>query len=185
MAKRKSTKNSDRIAPSWIRFPDPEGGRFLLSSEYTARFFGVTPRTLLDWEKKGAPKASRGWWDPKAIMEWREGSANSGVDNLTAKKLKAEVIYKEAKAAREQRMNLILEGEYVPLADIEDEWARRVTEVKSGLLALTNKIAGQITDPDIRLEVEQVIRDEVYELLEQYARDGTYTPNKRKAGKKG
>jgi hypothetical protein len=41
-------------------------------------------------------------------------------------------------------------------------------------------------DPDVRLEVERVITDEVYELLEQYARDGVYTPKaiKKKAGKR-
>lgn len=172
-------KNKSDTIPNWIRIQ--EGGGFHLNSEKTADFFGVTPRTLLDWAKKGAPKVQRGWWDPKAIMEWRGSvESDSGENSLAVKKLKADVDYKEAKAIREQRMNQILEGEYVPVAEIETEWSRRVTEVKTGLLALTNKIAGQITDPDIRLEVEQVIRDEVYELLEQYARDGTYTP----AGKK-
>ena len=64
--------------------------------------------------------------------------------------------------------------------DIEKQWARRVTEVKTGLLSLINMVVSQFTDPDIRLVVERVLRDEIHELLEQYARDGAYTPKATK-----
>ncbi|MGI6558577.1 MAG: hypothetical protein ACOX20_06385 [Limnochordia bacterium] len=149
---------SRRALPNWIRF---EGDGFTLNSAATARFFGVTPRTLSDWAKRGAPKEARGWWDPRAIMDWlgKATSLQGQEMSLEARKLKADAEYREARAEREQRTNAILEGQYIAKDEVEDEWARRVTEVKTGLLALSNKIAGQISDSKIRLEVEQVMRE--------------------------
>jgi hypothetical protein len=173
--------------PRWLKI---EGETVLLNSGKTAEFFGVTVKTLAQWAKEGCPKHARGWWNPKEILAWRGEATDEGTKeamSVLARKLKAEADYKEARAESAIRQNEILEGQYMPKDEIETQWARRVIELKTGLLALGNKIAGQITDPDIRLEVERVINDEVYELLEQYARDGSYTPKataKVKSGKR-
>lgn len=169
--------------PRWLKI---EEETVLFNSERTANFFSVTVKTLADWAKQGCPKHARGWWDPKAILTWRGEVTDADAKeakSVAARKLQADADYKEAKAAHAIRQNEILAGQFIPREAIEDHWARRVIELKTGLLALGNKIAGQITDPDIRLEVEQVITDEVYELLEQYARDGTYTPKAAKKAK--
>lgn len=172
--------------PRWLKI---EGERVLLNSGKTAEFFGVTVKTLAQWAKEGCPKYARGWWDPKEILAWRGEATDENTKeamSVLARKLKADADYKEARAAAALRQNEILEGQYMPREEIETQWSRRITELKAGLLALSNKIAGQITDPDVRLEVERVITDEVYELLEQYARDGVYTPKpiKRKTSKR-
>ena len=181
---------SENSMPRWLRItgeePGAGGEEVLLNSQKTAEFFGVTVKTLNEWAKQGCPKHARGWWNPKDIVAWRGEATDEDTKeamSVLARKLKAEADYKEAKAAAAVRQNEILEGQFMPRDEIESQWARRVTELKAGLLALGNKIAGQIMDPDVRLEVERVITDEVYELLEQYARDGVYTPKltKKKA----
>lgn len=176
--------------PRWLKITDEASGEeVLLNSQKTADFFAVTVKTLAEWAKQGCPKHARGWWNPKDVMAWRGEATDENTKeamSVLARKLKADADYKEARAAAALRQNEILEGQYMPREEIETQWSRRITELKAGLLALSNKIAGQITDPDVRLEVERVITDEVYELLEQYARDGVYTPKpiKRKTSKR-
>ena len=101
-----------------------------------------------------------------------------------ARKLKADADYREIKAAREKRMMEILEGQYIEKTELETEWARRIIEVKSALLLLSKKVSTEFTDAPIRRTVEKVITSEVYVMLEQFSREGAYTPTpKKKAGK--
>ncbi len=166
--------------PRWVRVIND---KILLNTEKTAEFFGVTDHTIRDWDAKagGILKIERGWWDIKAIMEWRSG-ANEESD--AARKLRAEADLKEEQAAKARREREILEGQYMAVEEIHTEWARRISEVKSGLLAMAKKIAGQFSDPDLRIEIEKIVSDEVYDLLEQYSRDGKYTPTKKKGRKR-
>jgi len=174
------TKKPTKAPVRWLRI---ENDKFYLNSEKTAEFFDVTDRTIRDWDDKagGILKLTRGWWDIKAIMEWRSG-ANSESD--VARKLRAEADLKEEQAAKAKREREILEGQYLPVEEMSSEWARRLVEVKSGLLAMSRKIASQFSDPDIRIEVEKIASDEVYDLLDQYSRDGKYTPYKQRKGRK-
>lgn len=171
------TKND---IPRWVR---TEEGKIYLNTEKTAEFFGVSDHTIRDWDGKagGNLKLNRGWWDIKAIMEWRSG-ANDESD--LARKLRAEADLKEEQAAKAKREREILEGQYIAAEEVHSEWARRISEVKSGLLAMAKKIAGQFSDPDLRIEIEKITSDEVYDLLDQYSREGKYTPTKRKGRRK-
>lgn len=178
-------RSNEAELPNWLKI---EAEQVLLSTAKTAEFFAVTRETLSSWAKKGAPKEARGWWSPKTLMEWLGKSQGQQANEMSmeARKLKADAEYREEKAKREKRMNEILEGQYLPADEIENEWARRITEVKTGLLALRNTIVAQFSDPDIRLVVERVLTNEIHELLEQYARDGAYTPKQaRKKARKG
>lgn len=157
--------------PSWMKV---ENDDILLNSEMAALHFGVTPRTLNFWQKKGCPKATRGWWNIREVMQWN--GQNTSSDSLAARKLKAEVEYREAKATQENKKVEIQEGFYFAKEDVIQEWSKRILEIKSGLLALKRKIAGEIVDPDMRNFVEGLVEVEVYDLLQQYSRNGQYTP---------
>ena len=172
----KSSNDKGGELPSWIRI---EGKKILLNTKMTAYFFSVSTRTLSNWHQKGCPKYDRGWWNPKKIMQWHH--ENNDEDNLAAQKLKAEVRYKEARAEREMRTLEVEEGEYLEKEEVKEEWVRRVIEIKNGLLSLSRKVAGQIPDQETRALVEGVIEDEVYDLLEQFARRGRYTPTSEEA----
>lgn len=165
---------------SWWRI---EGDRFLLSSEATARFYGVTSRTLRDWTAKGCPQEERGWYDPAAIMRWRNGEGRSGKseagETLESRKLRAETEYRERKAERERIFLEAQLGLYMERAQVESEWAGRIIELKAGLLAMGRKVAANIADPVLKRQAERVINNEIHDLLDQYARTGTYTPRPR------
>jgi Fe-S-cluster formation regulator IscX/YfhJ len=63
----------------------------------------------------------------------------------------AEIRVKEARASREERKNAILEGQYVPRADVDQELAARAATLNQGLkskmeavaLDLVNKVGGK------------------------------------------
>jgi len=157
--------------PRWLKI---DGEKFYLNSEKTAEFFDVSPRTLLNWEEQGAPKESTGWWDLKAVLEWREARGEGNQDS--ARKLKAEADRLEEQVYKLRLENEIKLSNYMPKADLEEEWSRRVTEVNLGLRIVPKKLAGEISDPDIAIVIEQRATELIYEILEQYARDGAYTP---------
>lgn len=171
----KEGRNKDLPQYNWIEVEPVKGDiKILLNTKMTAMFFSVSPRTLTNWNDKGCPKHSRGWWDIKKVMIWI--NKNNDDESLPARKLKAEAIYKELQAALKQKELDVKEGDYIEKEEVKEEWVRRVIEVKKGLMALPQRIGSQVTDPETRSLIEGVCEDEIRELLGQYARSGKYTP---------
>lgn len=175
----KLNKQKASQVPRWLWV---DGEKWYLSSEKTAEFFGVSNRTLLNWDNAsgGTLKKDTGWWDVQAIVRWQLDHEKSDA----ARKLKSEADLKTEQATKARIENEESKGKLIPKADVENEWARRIVELKNSLQALGRKIAGRISDPDTRIEVEKLISDEVYEMLSQYSREGVYTPNKPVKAKK-
>lgn len=155
---------------------------FIFGTNDTCSFFNVSRETLSTWVKKGAPKEGRGKWDIKKLNEWLGKSVGDGKDKPLsdeARKLKADADYRETKSERERIALEKIQGDLINIEDVQMEWANRILELKSGLRQFEKKIAPQIANQSIR-EVERVLRDEVYYLLESYSRDGAYTPKQKK-----
>ena len=157
---------------------------FVHGTSDTCIFFGVSRETLSGWHKKGAPKEGRGNWDIKKLNEWLGKGTNCGngeqkVLSDEARKLKADADYRETKSEKEKISLNKIQGDLINIEDVQLEWASRILELKAGLRQFEKKIAPQIANQSIR-EVERVLRDEVYYLLESYSRDGAYTPRKGK-----
>lgn len=164
-----------------VKITDDE--RVLLSTAALSKALNTSAKTIAAWAKTGMPKESVGWWDLAAVLEWRGQSVGSGMVEAmsdAARKLKADADYRETKASREKRMLEILDGQFVEKTEIENEWARRIIEMKSGLLLLAKKISTEFTDAQIRRTVDKVVTSEVYAMLEQYSREGAYTPSTKK-----
>ena len=77
----------------------------------------------------------------------------------------------------------VLNGEYVPRADVAQAWANRILELKTSFTKLGKRIGSEFTDPEERARVEKVVNGLVEEYLESYARAGEYTPKVKAAGK--
>jgi len=171
---------ANNTVPPWVLVID---GKIALRAEKAGEFFDVDERTIRNWDAKanGTLRIKRGWYDIKAIMDWRSGQ---NAESDAARKLKAEADLKEEQATMARIEREILEGKYLSVDEVYTEWARRVSEVKSGLLALSKKVAAQFSDADIRIEVENILSDEIYDLLSQYARKGKYTPSKARKSRK-
>ena len=72
----------------------------IFSTQKTCEFFGISRETLSSWQKKGAPKESRGKWNLKKLVEWRFDGGHK--ESPEVRKLKAEADLKEAKAQQEK-----------------------------------------------------------------------------------
>jgi len=165
-----------------------DDGRLLISTAALSKAMNTSVKTLAEWAKAGMPKESTGWWDLAAVLAWRGQSVGAGkAEEMSdeARKLRADADFREVRAAREKRMMEIIDGQYIEKTELESEWARRIIEMKSALLLLAKKVSTEFTDATIRRTVEKVITSEVYSMLEQYSREGAYTPvaNKKRSGK--
>lgn len=125
---------------------ETEEGKFIFSTADTCQFFQISRETLSEWQKKGAPKVSRGKWDIKALMEWRYTGKNA--ESLETRKLKAEADLKEAKAAQEKIKLGVTKTEFVPATVIQTELSRLLANLKKSLLAIGHNVASDLASMD-------------------------------------
>lgn len=150
--------------------------RFYVGTGLMAYILNMTDRNLRNLANKGCPKEGTGWWDPQAVLIWTNDTEDS--KSLAAREKKALVEYREHKAEKE-RINLeALKGNYTQNEIIEEERVKRIHELKRGLHAMIQAALLKIPDEEYRDLVEGVLADEIEELLEQYSRQGFYTPSR-------
>lgn len=135
--------------------------------------FNKNMRTIQRWIRDCKPKQKDGKYYAPDLMAYYERK-------LTAKKKdkeELEIALKQVKLERE-KFNLEKEkGEYVKREEVEVEWAQRVAELKSGLLALEFRLSSQLANRKRSLaKVREIVKKEVLDLLWSYVRDGKYTP---------
>jgi hypothetical protein len=63
----------------------------------------------------------------------------------------------------------------VPRGEIAKEWAARVGELTAGLTGLIDRLPPLLEGKD-RAVMREIIHEEVWNLRDQYARDGRYSP---------
>lgn len=161
---------------------------FLFGTAQICDFFNVSRETLSSWEKKGAPKEGRGKWDLKKLIEWKFGTGDDRELSLEARKLKADVRYRETKADVEEIKKLEKVGQYVSVEDVTKDLAEVFSRIKQGLLFLGHRIAAEVNAqyPEVALEVKGLVDEEVRKGLKQLAQTGTYSDgnNKRRGNTK-
>lgn len=172
-----TTRKASGNVPSWIKF---EGNFFYLNSEMTAKFFNITPRTLIDWKKRGAPSEMRGWWDIQKLTEWL-GKSTSDKKALSdeARKLKADADYRILKAAKEEISLAVLKEEFISKEEVDRQWSVIGNQLKTNLLLWSKTMAPELAHLDMR-SVEKSLTDAVYDLLEQLSSTSQYRKKKTK-----
>lgn len=179
------TKTTKNDASKLVKI-EQEGDRIrvICTSALICSLLNVSRETISDWVKRGCPKEpTQGWYELGKVIDWRYKNDTEGVSD-EARKNKADADWKEAKAKKEQLALEVMQGSYYSIDQISSEWARRVQELKTSLLLLTNKITVQIHGEE-REAVKQILETEIYQYLNAYARDGRYTPDpNKKRGKK-
>lgn len=140
-----------------------------INKRQCAEIFGVAEETLTQWAKQGCPievqrKGTQGnVYDTTKVFKWRLEKAEHGdsAHDLTAER---------AALARAQREKIELElsetrGELVRVDAVLGAWAQHISTVKTALLGLPAKLAGQIAGPGRRAQVEATLRAEVRQIL--------------------
>lgn len=151
--------------------------KFIFSTNDTTEFFGVSRETLSTWAKKGAPKAKRGKWDIKALMEWRYGQGGQK-ETPEARKLRAEADLKETKAQQEKIKLGVTRTEYLPVFEVKADLTRLFANLKKSLLAISHNVASNLggIDPDaaelVKTEIDKRITDALTEMSKGEVYDG-------------
>ena len=163
---------------------ETEERKFIFSTADTCQFFQISRETLSEWQKKGAPKVSRGKWDIKALMEWRYTGKNA--ESPETRKLKAEADLKEAKAAQEKIKLGVTKTEFIPAAMVKSELARLLANVKKSLLSISHNVASDLAAMDS--EVVNIAKNEVdkrvNEALQELSEGRLYRGRAKKKAKK-
>lgn len=148
-----------------------ENDQVIVTAQVVAMVFGVTTRTINDWSKRGCPKVKKNTYNLREVIKWKY-STESTPEGLEAKKQKADIRYREARADMEElkRKNMI--GEYVAVADIEADLAEVFSKVRIRLSNLKHKVLQDLNSsyPEVAFEVSELIEQEMERGLKQLAR---------------
>lgn len=171
MAEKTEVTNSQQTQPD-----------FICSVGDIAAAFGLTERSVqMLTKEKILPRARRGQYNlffaAQAYVKHLKDRISGNVlipeqDDLKGRKMKADTEEREAKAALRQ-IQLAEERKALFRRDeIISQWESRLVEFKSAMLGLPRRVAFQVTDPVLRIQVEEEVHAFVIELLEQYSREG-------------
>lgn len=144
------------------------------STSDVCSFFDISPKTLNNWEKKGAPKKDYGKWDIKELIEWKYGAGKN--QSPEARKLLAEADLKEAKAEIEKIKLAIAEGRYIESKKITSDLRRLFTVLKKSLIGIGHAVGSELNslDPECAQIAINVIDEKIHEALEQLSKSGIY-----------
>ena len=137
--------------------------KFIFTTADTCELFQISRETLSNWQKKGAPKAGRGKWNIKELMEWRFDGKHT--DSPEVRKLKAEADLKEAKAAQEKIKLSVTQDEFVHVLTVRSELTRMLANLKKSLLSMGHNIALNLASLD--MEAAEVAKSEVDKRIKE------------------
>lgn len=154
--------------------------RFVFSTADTCDFFGISRETLSNWQKKGAPKVSRGKWNLKDLLQWRYKDDQRESPQL--RKLRAEANLKEAKAEQEKIKLGVTKDEFLPVYEVQEDLTLLMTNLKKSLLALGHNVAIELNslDADAAEVAKTEVDKRVREALDELSKGGVYHRKRKK-----
>lgn len=187
-------KNGDTLKPAELRAlnvlekdlecqsgtNDPP--KVLKGFEEAAAYCGFSKRTLSHHVGRGNLKQNAdGSFDIEELdrflsVKGRKRKKNAKESrSIAEEKDLADLRWRLAKARREELLVEQLNENLVPRGEIAKEWASRVGELTAGLTGLIDRLPPLLQGKD-RAEMREVIFEEIWNLRDQYARDGRYSP---------
>jgi phage terminase Nu1 subunit (DNA packaging protein) len=153
----------------------------ILNKREVAEIFGVSPQAVDGWLGRGCPYLEKGapgvgyQFDTADVAEWRQEQAVTKAigdskpddqENAELRKLSAEASLAELKLARER-------GQLVTVEDAGKVWTKQVTTLRTRLLAIPAKLAGQVVGAKSPEEVRACLDEEINDALNELADGGT------------
>jgi hypothetical protein len=187
-------KNGDTLKPAELRAlsvlekdlecqsgtNDPP--KVLKGFEEAAAYCGFSKRTLSHHVGRGNLKQNaNGSFDIEELDRFLSVKGRKRKKNATESRSIAEekdladLRWRLAKARREELLVDQLNENLVPRGEIAKEWAARVGELTAGLTGLIDRLPPLLQGKD-RAEMREIILEEIWNLRDQYARDGRYSP---------
>ena len=190
-------KSGKKLSPSDLKvlnqlkeefdISDRKEKRFLRTIKEVAAHYKRTPRWVSYMKGRGMPAGTEEGYDLDKIDAWLKEREEKGVGKKkkyeNPKKTYWDTIWREWKAKTAELEYLQKKGELISESEVVEEWAARIIEIKTGLMAFRKKLPPILEGKTAR-EISSILYDEVWDLLDQYSRRGRYTP-KAKTKKKG
>lgn len=166
---------------------DNELNTIIASADITAKYFGVTKQTLSNWVKNGCPRVKYGFYDIKAVSEWRIeasgiGAAPENDKDLETMSLKNQKVYfekqlKAAQADAAQMRAAIMKGDYLERKIAVDDLKSWAVVLKRSLLglgrAISRDVASALSPAEAR-RFDKQITDTINDALDQLSTEGCY-----------
>lgn len=166
---------------------DEELNTVIMSSELTAKYFGVSQQTLSNWVRAGCPRYKYGFYDLKEVSEYRfkvagpmkAPESERDLESLPVQqqKLFYEQRLKAAQAEAAEYKNEIANGEYLPREQVVNDLRKFCVVLKRSLQGLGRRISRDVASqlgPVEARKFDRTIKDTVDEALEQLSVDGVY-----------
>lgn len=167
----------------------PELGTVIASAEIAAKYFGVTAQTLSNWVKAGCPRFEYGYYDLKAVTEYRQRiTGQSGgpiqddpksLEEMSPQQLK--VYYdqrlKAAQAEAAEIRNQLLSGGLLKREEVVRQLRDFAVVLKRSLQGLGKKLSQEAAvtlGPTESRRFGRLMGDTIDEALEQLALEGIY-----------
>lgn len=165
------------------------------STSCAAAYFGVTAATLSNWKGAGCPRVQHGFWDIKAVTDWRarkDGeklteAVHQDPSKLSPGQLKThyEAQLKQAQLEAAQLRNRIAGGDYLLKSQAVEELSHFLMVLKSSVIGLGRELgqmAGQYMDVEQARKLDRLIDERMEDALEQLAVTGIYEARKGERG---
>ncbi|OPY90599.1 MAG: hypothetical protein A4E73_02443 [Syntrophaceae bacterium PtaU1.Bin231] len=105
----------------------------------------------------------------------------NGAESGQESREKVEIELRKMRVERERMLVAQMAGTLISREEVYREWAARVREVRGGLLNFAQRLA-PVLEYKGRAEIARIISEEVWSLLDRYARSGKHTPPVGPAG---
>ena len=142
----------------------------ILNRTRLAEMFGVTQKTITDWEKMGMPCLEKNTtrqgnrYSTVDCIAWRFNQLHDTGDyDLTVERARKE---KES-ADKLQMENQVTRGELVEIADVEKLWSSEFARIKNKLLAIPKKLAPLMVPIKKQGEAHDILTAVCYEALNE------------------
>ena len=138
-----------------------------------AEIFGVSQKTLTEWQKDGLPVEDRGGkgqsntYDTGECIAWRFNSLMTG-DGFDFNKERAR---KEKESADKLEMeNEVTRGALVLSTEVSQAWGEEFSRVKNKLMAAPPKIAPLMVAIKTPAEAQEIIKKVIIEALNELSK---------------
>jgi len=148
--------------------------KFMVNFAEICTFFGCDRSTISRWIEKGFPKLNRGMYDLKQCFDWWRENINIGRDDDQIKAAKRR--YWLASAEAKEIETARAKGEVIEWERVFAEWCRRASEARQGWLSMPLKLA-PLLEMKSQAEVQEILRQEILRILDNYVRNGRWTPS--------
>ena len=141
-----------------------------LNRSETAQKLNVSLTTLDNWRRKGCPHTKTGkqvFFEITVLKRWLDNRSSGELDYTQERAKLTRLQAERAALDLEQQC-----GKLLPLEMVILTWQGQVANARAKLLALPNKVASQVLGMESYVEIEHIIRDIIYEALDELAGDG-------------